>query len=103
MPIAFDRDLFDRLLAAALARGGDYADIYVQRSRSRSLRFEEGKVKSATESIAQGVGIRVQQGEATGYAACDDLDPASLLAAAGRAAVIAASGGSRATPTSLKP
>lgn len=103
MTIPFDSKLFGILLGAALERGGDYADIYVQRSRIRALHFEEGKVKSATDVLNQGVGIRVQQGEATGYAACDDLDPASLLAAAHRASAIAQAGGGPAMSQPLRP
>jgi len=98
----FDAPLpYERLLATALARGGDYADIYVQRTRSRSLSYEEGKVKRASESLRQGVGIRVQQGDATGYAVCEEADTDLLLAAARRAAAIAASGGLPAGTTSL--
>ena len=83
-------DLCQRLLSAALARGGDAADVYAERGTTRSLAFEEGKVKSASESARLGVGIRVLSGERTGYAFCEDLDEATLLATAQRAAQIAA-------------
>jgi len=83
----FDAPLpYERLLATALAGGGEYADIYVQRTRRRALSYEEGKVKRASESLRQGVGIRVQQGEATGYAICEEADTDLLLAAAARRA-----------------
>ncbi|MBA3686620.1 MAG: TldD/PmbA family protein, partial [Planctomycetes bacterium] len=80
----------ERLLAAALGRGGDWADVYAERGTTRSLAFEEGRVKSAAESARLGVGIRVVSGERTGYAFCEDLDEATLIATAQRAAQIAA-------------
>ncbi len=85
-----DPRLCERLLTAALGRGGDWADVYAERGTTRSLSFEEGKVKSASESARLGVGIRVVSGERTGYAFCEDLDEATLRATAERAAQIAA-------------
>lgn len=93
-----DPALLDRLLRTALARGGDYADVFAQRRVARSLQYEEGKVKAASEGRSQGVGIRVQQGEATGFAVCEDPDPDRLLEAARQAAAIAAGGGGRLQP-----
>jgi TldD protein len=81
--------LCERLLAAALSRGGTTADVYAQRASSRAMGFEEGKVKSASHDQRQGVGIRVVDGERTGYAFSEDLDEATLLATAKRAALIA--------------
>ena len=96
-----DQASFHALLSAALDRGGDYADIYAQVIRIRTVEFEEGKVKKASEALRQGVGIRVQQEEASGYAVCEDPDPKLLIAAARRAAAIAASGGSPSAPPPL--
>ncbi|HYE06953.1 MAG TPA: metallopeptidase TldD-related protein [Planctomycetota bacterium] len=81
--------LCERLLAEALARGGDAADVFAERGTTRALSYEEGRVKSASESRRLGVGIRVVHGERTGYAYCEDLDEATLLATARRAALIA--------------
>jgi len=78
-----------QLLETALSRGGDHADIFAQQASSRSLSFEEGKVKSAHQSASQGIGIRVVVGEATGYAYCEIFDEATLLATARRASQIA--------------
>ncbi len=88
-----------RLLSAALERGGDFADVFVERSSSRSLVFEERKVKSASEHRGLGVGIRVVTGERTGYAYCEELDEKTLLATARRAAAIAS--GAPTTPVQL--
>jgi TldD protein len=96
-----DAALFHTLLSTALERGGDYADIYAQTIRNRAVVFEEGKVKNAVDSLRQGVGIRVQQQEATGYAVCEDPDPTMLIAAARRAAAIASAGSTATIPPDL--
>ncbi|MBM4116825.1 metalloprotease TldD [bacterium] len=89
---SLDRDLLGRLLETALARGGDYADIFAEWERLRTLRWEEGQIKEARASLGGGVGIRVLAGEQTGYATSEDWSPPALLAAAATAAHIAAGG-----------
>src|SRR6266581_1117295 len=64
----------DKLLAAALARGGDYADLYFEYRVANSVNIEEQIVKQAAKSISQGVGVRVIIGDKTGYAYTDDID-----------------------------
>ena len=97
----------DRLLAAALARGGDYADLYFEYRVAHSVNIEEQIVKQATKSIAQGVGVRVITGDKTGYAYTDDIAFDAIQRAAQTASHIARSGGSKqiegvnATPTKL--
>ncbi|MGH9487447.1 MAG: metalloprotease TldD [Terriglobales bacterium] len=85
----------ERYLAVALARGGDFADLYFEHQASSSLRLEEGLIKSASQGISLGVGVRVLSGERTGYAYTDDLAPEKILHAAAVAAHIAS--GSAAT------
>ncbi|MDI6827701.1 MAG: hypothetical protein QME62_04365, partial [Armatimonadota bacterium] len=62
------KDSIERLLSAALSRGGDFADIFIERSRSMDIPLEERKIRSAQVRICQGVGIRVTSGEKTGFA-----------------------------------
>ena len=57
-----------RYLAAALSAGGDYADLYFEYLSSTSLMVDESMVKSASQGISAGCGIRVVSGERTGYA-----------------------------------
>ena len=83
----------ERLLGAALSRGGDYADLYFEHTQSGSVHLEESIVKSATRSVRQGVGVRVITGEKTGYAFTDDIAVASIERAARTAAAIARSSG----------
>src|SRR5690348_13943978 len=82
------RDL-ERYLAEALSAGGDYADLYFEYHTSTSLSLDESLIKSATQGISVGCGVRVVSGERTGYAYTDDLSSERLLRAARTAALIA--------------
>src|SRR5579863_4957727 len=79
----------ERYLAAALSEGGNYADLYFEHTTSTSIMVDESLVKSASEGISVGCGIRVVAGEQTGYAYSDDLEPERILKAAKIAARIA--------------
>ncbi len=76
-------------LAAALSAGGDYADLYFEYLTSTSLMVDESLVKSASQGISAGCGVRVVSGERTGYAYTDDLSAQRILHAARTAALIA--------------
>jgi TldD protein len=95
-----DRDL-ERYLSAALSAGGDYADLYFEYHTTTSISVDESMVKSATQGISAGCGVRVLSGERTGYAYTDDLAPEKILHAARTAAMIA-SGPARQPIVSLK-
>ncbi len=82
------RDL-ERYLGAALSAGGDYADLYFEYLTTTSISVDESLVKSATQGISAGCGVRVASGERTGYAYTDDLSPERILHAARTAALIA--------------
>ncbi|HEV8411993.1 MAG TPA: metalloprotease TldD [Bryobacteraceae bacterium] len=83
-----ERDL-ESYLSEALSAGGDYADLYFEYLSTSSIGIDEGIVKSASESVTLGVGIRVIAGERTGYAYSDDLSPEKIRKAARVAALIA--------------
>ena len=82
-----ERDL-ESYLSEALSAGGEYADLYFEYLSNTSIGIDEGIVKSASESVTLGVGIRVIAGERTGYAYSDDLSPAKIRKAAHTAALI---------------
>src|ERR1700756_445342 len=79
----------ERCLGEALSAGGDYADLYFESVTSTSLGIDEGLVKTASQGISVGCGVRVVSGERTGYAYTDDLSSDRLLRAARTAALIA--------------
>jgi len=94
------RDL-ENYLSDALSRGGDYADLYFEYLATSSISIDESIVKSATQGVSLGVGVRVISGERTGYAYSDDLSPEKIRHAAQVAAMIAA-GPARVEKTSLE-
>src|SRR5215469_1248772 len=81
--------LIARCLAEALSAGGDYADLYFESVTSTALGIDESIVKSASQGVSLGCGVRVLAGERTGYAYTDDLSSEALLRAARTAALIA--------------
>src|SRR5450432_3066501 len=76
-------------LAEALSHGGDYADLYFEYLLTSSISIDESMVKSATQGVSMGVGVRVSAGERTGYAYSDDLSPEKIRKAAHVSAHIA--------------
>jgi TldD protein len=88
-----DAEISRKLLAAALSRGGDYADLFFEYNVSGSYSLEEGILKAAGRSVSQGLGVRVMKGDATGYAYVQELTLAAMERAARTAAQIAAGGG----------
>jgi len=84
------RQDLESYLAEALSQGGDYADLYFEYMLTSSISIDESMVKSATQGVSMGVGVRVISGERTGYAYSDDLSPDKIRKAANVAAHIAA-------------
>jgi TldD protein len=101
-PAGIDSDVCRKLLAIALSRGGEYADLFFEYRASGGLSFEEGITRSANRSVTMGLGVRVQRGDATGYAHVEDLRWEAMQRAAETAARIAA-GGKTAPPERLDP
>ena len=60
------RDL-DRVLDRALEKKADYADLYFEYRVNEAVSLEEGIVKNASQSTANGVGVRVLAQSKTGY------------------------------------
>ncbi|WP_372523460.1 metalloprotease TldD [Sulfuricaulis sp.] len=81
-----------RLIGQLMSGSVDYADLYFQYSRHESWSLEEGKVKSGSHSIEQGVGVRACAGEKTGFAYSDEIVLPALLEAAGAARAIVQQG-----------
>jgi TldD protein len=86
--------VFAQLFAARV----DYADLYFQYARHESWSLEEGRVKSGSHSIEQGVGVRACAGEKTGFAYSDEIMLPALTQAAGAARAIARQGSSGQAP-----
>ncbi len=78
-----------KVLAEALSKGGDFADLYFEHTISNSVRLEDGKVNRAYSNVALGVGIRTVKGDQVGYGFTQELTENSMLKAASTAATIA--------------
>jgi len=81
-----------KALTVALKKGGEFADVYVENRLSRTILLEEGKFKSAVFGLIRGAGVRVIDGDKTGYAYTDELTEEKILRAAEVASLIASSG-----------
>ena len=79
-----------KVLAAALGKGAEFADVFFEYRITSNLSFEEDMVKSARRGIVQGVGIRAVKGDQIGFAFTEELTLEKMLEAAGAAAAIAA-------------
>ncbi|MCP4500486.1 MAG: metalloprotease TldD [Deltaproteobacteria bacterium] len=77
-----DPTFLSRLIGRALAHGGTFADVYVQKRRSVGIELDNGEVRSASTSTQFGVGIRVVKGAAVAFAHSDDLSEDALFACA---------------------
>ena len=86
-----DEALIRRVMASALAKGGDYCDLYFQNRIAHFIGLEDNIVNSAYATVDFGVGIRVLKGDQTGYSFTEEITPKAMQMAAETAAAIARS------------
>ncbi|MGC8465240.1 MAG: TldD/PmbA family protein [Acidimicrobiales bacterium] len=89
-----DQELANRVLNVALAKGADFAEIFVEDRRGSSLSFEDRRVESVSDVISRGAGLRVVYGDTTGFAHTTDLSEPGLIAIAETARSVATGGSS---------
>ena len=77
-------ELCKKVLGRALAKGGDFADLYFEHTISNWLILEDGKVNRAYSDIALGVGIRTVSGDQVGYGFTQDLNEKAMMKPARR-------------------
>jgi TldD protein len=109
-PAGLNEQHLSRTLGSIMQGGVDYADLYFQVSRQESWTLEDSIIREGSFSHDQGVGVRAQSGEKTGFAYSDELMLPALESAAGAARAIARQGASnsvkawqRGTEASLYP
>jgi len=91
-------------LDAAVRRGVSYADVRVIETEERQVATKNGKIGQLSSTISLGLGIRVLDRGAWGFAATDDLSAEGIEAAAGLAVEIArASAFAKKTDVELAP
>jgi len=84
-----DKSAIKRIFSEALNRGGDYCDIYFEKRISNNIGLEDNRVNKASTTLDIGVGIRVLNGDQTGYSYTEDLSFQSIMEAAKTASNIA--------------
>lgn len=67
------------VLTKALSSGGEFADIFVERSAPFSIVCEDGKIEKVISGFDYGAGVRLIFGERTAYAYTNELTTESLL------------------------
>ncbi len=63
----------ERILAAALSHGGDFSEVYIERSKVSSVSLLNGIVESTGSSLDLGIGIRILEGDKCVYVYSNDL------------------------------
>ena len=88
-----DRDVLEKVLAAAVRTGAEFAEVYAEDKRTTGVGLDDRRVEQVSSGRDRGAGIRVVKGETTGFAYTADLTEAGLRAAAEAAAAAASRGG----------
>jgi TldD protein len=83
-------EMLQKVIAEAMSRGGDYADLFFEHKISNTVSLEDGRVNRAHSNVDYGVGIRVLKGEQTGFAYTETTALPDMLKVARTAASIAA-------------
>ncbi len=74
-----DRELAERVLARALAHGGDLAELYAEDRHGFGLSLDDGRVEHPQDGRERGACVRVVHGDATYYGHVDGLAEPDLL------------------------
>ncbi len=82
-------EMLQQVVAMAMSKGGDYADLFFEHKTSNNIGLEDGKVNRAFSNVDFGVGIRVLKGDQTGFAYSENISLNEMLNAAKMAANIA--------------
>jgi TldD protein len=71
--------LASKVFAKARVGGADFAELYIERNKTRMMRLLSGELKEATSGIRYGAGLRLFYGVDIVYAYTNDLTAESLL------------------------
>jgi TldD protein len=81
--------MLQTVIAEAMSKGGDYADLFFEHKISNTLSLEDGKVNRAYSNVDYGMGVRVLKGDQTGFAYTETISLQDMLRVARTAASIA--------------
>ena len=99
----FDSSVLARVLAKGRATGAGFSEVFIEDKRSMGAGLDDGVVEQVSSGRDSGAGIRVINGETTGFAYTADLSEAGLMAAAEAAAAAASTGDGHTYTVSLGP
>ncbi len=88
----FDTSLLQAVIARALSRGGDFAEVFIEDRDTLGLRLEDGRIEQTTGGREIGAAVRLLSGDHTYYAFSDELGEQGLMAAADSVAAAVRSG-----------
>jgi TldD protein len=100
---ALDLSLIRATIARALARGGDFAEVFVEDRDGLNLRLEDRRLEHVNGGREQGAGVRLLSGEHTYYSYTDEVDEAALTAAADAVSAALRAAGAPGTLVDLGP
>ena len=80
------RTTAEQALRAAVRTGGDFAEIFLEDTKSSVLSLSQRKIEDAVIRRIHGAGIRVYRGLTSVYVHTNDTSPSGLTAAAERPA-----------------
>ena len=95
-----NRTMLQNIVAEGL-KGGNWCDLYFEQTVYNDLLLRDGAVASGGFHLDYGCGVRVLDGEKTGYAYSESTEAAALLDAARAARSIAGRSGSFGVPTGV--
>ncbi len=98
-----DESLINRVIRSALARGGEFAEIFVEEKTNFSASLDDSLIEELTSGTARGAGIRVKCGDTTGFAHTADLSEAGLMRAVEAASALARNSTDRGGEVALTP
>lgn len=97
------RDEALAILQGAVA-GAEDGEIFLERSQTEALTFDDGRLRNSSAMAGQGFGLRAVRGEVTGYAHSTEISAAALRRAAETARLaVGAGGGQLADPSPMRP
>lgn len=83
-----NQETVNRILQEALARGGDFAEVFAEQRYRTSIVLRGGQIDSVTYGFPRGASVRVASRNRTGFAFTDDIDYSPLLDAASVASTV---------------
>lgn len=78
----FNQEIRQKTIQLLLAKGGDFAEMYIEQNFLQNITCEENKLESISAGADLGIGLRLVKGEETFFASCNYNDTQDLYALA---------------------